>query len=133
MINLLLDVLVIVLPMPVLVRLQMSIEKRVGMSLMSAVGLVVTVISVLRLVETMGFNDTTNPTSMFCPRSTAFYRKVYADAVAARYRGLRPRRRLEQGSLNRRRNYVLLYARYSRTVQASVHGCTQSPIIRGIQ
>ncbi|KAL4994932.1 hypothetical protein BDV10DRAFT_197117 [Aspergillus recurvatus] len=62
-INIFLDILVIVLPMPVLVGLQMNIEKRVGMCLMFAVGLVVTVISVLRLVETVGFNDTTNPTS----------------------------------------------------------------------
>ncbi|KAL4899585.1 hypothetical protein BDW74DRAFT_171395 [Aspergillus multicolor] len=66
-INIVLDILVIVLPMPVLVRLQMSIEKRVGMCLMFAVGLVVTVISVLRLVETVGFNDTTNPTKDFVP------------------------------------------------------------------
>ncbi|KAL4971925.1 hypothetical protein BDW66DRAFT_155210 [Aspergillus desertorum] len=66
-INIFLDVLVIALPMPVLVRLHMSVEKRVGMCLMFAVGLVVTVISVLRLVETVGFNDTTNPTKDFVP------------------------------------------------------------------
>ncbi|KAL4745346.1 hypothetical protein BDW72DRAFT_208267 [Aspergillus terricola var. indicus] len=66
-INIFLDILVIALPMPVLVRLQMSIEKRVGMCLMFAVGLVVTVISILRLVETVGFNDTTNPTKDFVP------------------------------------------------------------------
>ncbi|KAL6233068.1 hypothetical protein BDW75DRAFT_246823 [Aspergillus navahoensis] len=65
--NIFLDILVIALPMPVLVRLQMSLEKRMGMCLMFAVGLVVTVISVLRLVETVGFNDTTNPTKDFVP------------------------------------------------------------------
>ncbi|KAL4757703.1 CFEM domain-containing protein [Aspergillus foveolatus] len=66
-INIFLDILVIALPMPVLVKLQMSIEKRVGMCLMFAVGLVVTIISILRLVETVGFNDTTNPTKDFVP------------------------------------------------------------------
>ncbi|KAL4987806.1 hypothetical protein BDW68DRAFT_197132 [Aspergillus falconensis] len=66
-INIFLDILVFALPMPVLVRLQMSIEKRVGICLMFAVGLVVTVISILRLVETVGFNDTTNPTKDFVP------------------------------------------------------------------
>ncbi|KAL4733771.1 hypothetical protein BDV11DRAFT_209946 [Aspergillus similis] len=66
-INIFLDILVIALPMPVLARLQMSIEKRVGVCLMFAAGLVVTVISVLRLVETVGFNDTANPTKDFVP------------------------------------------------------------------
>ena len=80
-INIVLDVVVIALPMPVLLRLQMQWEKRIGMCLMFAVGIVyvplsctsqpvlilylsrVTVISVFRLVETVGFNSTTNPTS----------------------------------------------------------------------
>jgi hypothetical protein len=39
-INIFLDILVIALPMPVLVKLHMSIEKRVGMCLIFAVGLV---------------------------------------------------------------------------------------------
>ncbi|CBF69517.1 hypothetical protein AN6415.2 [Aspergillus nidulans FGSC A4] len=47
-INIFLDVLVIALPMPVLVKLQMSIEKRVGMCLMFAVGLVYVVFLILR-------------------------------------------------------------------------------------
>ncbi|KAL4948458.1 hypothetical protein BDW69DRAFT_203517 [Aspergillus filifer] len=66
-INIVLDVLVILLPMPVLVKLHMSLEKRIGMCLMFAVGLVVTVISILRLVETVGFNTTMNPTKDFVP------------------------------------------------------------------
>ncbi|KAL4963655.1 CFEM domain-containing protein [Aspergillus stella-maris] len=66
-INIVLDVLVIILPMPVLVKLHMSLEKRVGMVLMFGVGLVVTVISILRLVETVGFNSTMNPTKDFVP------------------------------------------------------------------
>ncbi|KAL3467197.1 hypothetical protein BJX64DRAFT_192222 [Aspergillus heterothallicus] len=66
-INIILDVLVIGLPMPVLVKLHMPLEKRVGMVLMFGVGLVVTVISILRLVETVGFNSTTNPTKDFVP------------------------------------------------------------------
>ncbi|KAL4939192.1 hypothetical protein BDV06DRAFT_214513 [Aspergillus oleicola] len=66
-INIVLDVLVIILPMPVLVKLHMSLEKRIGMCLMFAVGLVVTVISMLRLVESVGFNTTMNPTKDFVP------------------------------------------------------------------
>ncbi|KAL4933239.1 CFEM domain-containing protein [Aspergillus undulatus] len=66
-INIVLDVLVIALPMPVLLRLQMSLEKRIGMCIMFAVGLVVTVISILRLVEAVGFNTTMNPTKDFVP------------------------------------------------------------------
>jgi hypothetical protein len=39
-INIVLDVVVIALPMPVLLKLQMSLEKRIGMCLMFAVGIV---------------------------------------------------------------------------------------------
>ncbi|KAL4916728.1 hypothetical protein BDW62DRAFT_218554 [Aspergillus aurantiobrunneus] len=66
-INIVLDVVVIALPMPILFKLQMSLEKRIGMCLMFAVGIVVTVISVFRLVEAVGFNSTTNPTKDFVP------------------------------------------------------------------
>ncbi|KAL4891144.1 hypothetical protein BDV59DRAFT_194593 [Aspergillus ambiguus] len=61
-INIILDVVVIGLPMPTLLKLRMSLEKRIGMCLMFAVGIVVTIISILRLVEAVGFNSTTNPT-----------------------------------------------------------------------
>lgn len=95
-INIVLDVVVIALPMPVLWKLQMSWEKRTGMCLMFAVGIVyvspfhyhhlpaasspnihnpsrVTVISVFRLVEAVGFNSTTNPTSTSPQLLFSFY------------------------------------------------------------
>ncbi|KAL4803358.1 hypothetical protein BDV18DRAFT_144636 [Aspergillus unguis] len=66
-INMFLDITVVLLPMPVLARLQMSLEKRVGMCVMFATGLVVTAVSILRLVKTVGFGNTTNPTKDFVP------------------------------------------------------------------
>ncbi|KAL5340231.1 hypothetical protein BJX70DRAFT_387454 [Aspergillus crustosus] len=66
-INIVLDVAVMAIPMPVLIKLQMSLEKRIGMCMMFAVGIVVTVISILRLVEAVGFNTTMNPTKDFVP------------------------------------------------------------------
>ncbi|KAF9895105.1 hypothetical protein FE257_000007 [Aspergillus nanangensis] len=62
-INIVLDVVVIGLPMPTLMKLRMSLGKRIGMCMMFAVGIIVTVISILRLYEGVGFNSTTNPTS----------------------------------------------------------------------
>ncbi|KAL3457761.1 hypothetical protein BJX64DRAFT_280358 [Aspergillus heterothallicus] len=64
-INIILDVGVVCIPMPTLLRLQMPLEKRLGVCVMFAVGIVVTVISIFRLVETVGFNSTTNPTKDF--------------------------------------------------------------------
>ncbi|KAL2857733.1 hypothetical protein BJY01DRAFT_201994 [Aspergillus pseudoustus] len=66
-INIVLDVAVVCIPMPTLMRLQMPLEKRLGVCVMFAVGIVVTVISIFRLVETVGFNSTTNPTKDFVP------------------------------------------------------------------
>ncbi|KAL2808665.1 CFEM domain-containing protein [Aspergillus granulosus] len=60
-------VFVICIPMPTLWNLQMPLEKRLGVCIMFAVGIVVTVISIFRLVETVGFNSTTNPTKDFVP------------------------------------------------------------------
>ncbi|KAL4918962.1 CFEM domain-containing protein [Aspergillus aurantiobrunneus] len=66
-INIVLDVGIMAIPMPTLFRLQMPLEKRLGVSVMFAVGIVVTIISIFRLVETVGFNSTTNPTKDFVP------------------------------------------------------------------
>ncbi|KAL3455725.1 hypothetical protein BJX64DRAFT_281876 [Aspergillus heterothallicus] len=65
--NIVMDVVVIAIPMPILWTLHMSFEKKVGMCVMFAVGIVVTVISIFRLVEAVGFNSTTNPTKDFVP------------------------------------------------------------------
>ncbi|KAL4962798.1 CFEM domain-containing protein [Aspergillus stella-maris] len=66
-INIILDVVVLVLPVPVLLKLQMPLKKRIGVVAMFVVGIAVTVISIFRLVETVGFNSTTNPTRDFVP------------------------------------------------------------------
>ncbi|KAL5339152.1 CFEM domain-containing protein [Aspergillus crustosus] len=66
-INILLDVGITLLPMPVLLRLHMSRGKRAGVVAIFAVGVVVTIISIMRLVETVGFNNTDNPTKAFVP------------------------------------------------------------------
>ncbi|KAL4808400.1 CFEM domain-containing protein [Aspergillus unguis] len=66
-INIVLDVIIVCLPMPVLLKLQMPIGKRLGIISMFAVGIAVTVISIMRLVETVGFNSTENPTKDFVP------------------------------------------------------------------
>ncbi|KAL2787397.1 hypothetical protein BJX66DRAFT_284924 [Aspergillus keveii] len=65
--NIVLDVVVIGIPMPILFRLHMSREKKVGMCVMFAVGIVVTVVSIFRLVDAVGFNSTMNPTKDFVP------------------------------------------------------------------
>ncbi|BCS24862.1 CFEM domain-containing protein [Aspergillus puulaauensis] len=65
--NIVLDVLIVAIPMPTLATLHMPLEKRLGVCVMFAVGIVVTVISIFRLVETVGFNQTTNPTRDFVP------------------------------------------------------------------
>ncbi|KAL2813027.1 CFEM domain-containing protein [Aspergillus granulosus] len=65
--NIVMDVVVIGIPMPILFKLHMSLEKRIGMCVMFAVGIVVTVISIFRLVEAVGFNNTMNPTKDFVP------------------------------------------------------------------
>ncbi|KAL4868859.1 hypothetical protein BDV12DRAFT_196839 [Aspergillus spectabilis] len=43
----------------------MSVEKHVGVIVIFAVGIVVTIISIMRLVETVGFNNTDNPSRTF--------------------------------------------------------------------
>ncbi|KAL4930776.1 CFEM domain-containing protein [Aspergillus undulatus] len=66
-INIILDVVVLVIPVPTLLTLQMPLRKRLGVAAMFVVGIAVTVISIFRLVETVGFNSTTNPTRDFVP------------------------------------------------------------------
>ncbi|KAL4882906.1 CFEM domain-containing protein [Aspergillus karnatakaensis] len=66
-INILLDVGITIVPMPILIKLHMTLEKKVGVIAMFAVGVVVTLISIMRLVKTVGFNSTNNPTKDFIP------------------------------------------------------------------
>ncbi|RDW60455.1 CFEM domain-containing protein [Aspergillus mulundensis] len=66
-INILLDVVITIMPLPIVVKLHMPLGKRLGVMLMFGVGIVVTIISIMRLVKTVGFNSTQNPTKDFVP------------------------------------------------------------------
>ncbi|KAL2867422.1 uncharacterized protein BJX67DRAFT_381124 [Aspergillus lucknowensis] len=66
-INIVLDAIIIGLPLPTLIKLNLSTNKKVGVCLMFLVGTLVTLISILRLTTTMGFLDSTNPTRDLIP------------------------------------------------------------------
>ncbi|RDW93381.1 CFEM domain-containing protein [Aspergillus mulundensis] len=60
--NIVFDVLIITLPMPTLLKLNMSVRKKVGVIFMFAVGLVVTLISIFRCISLIRFDIFDNPT-----------------------------------------------------------------------
>ncbi|KAL4911449.1 hypothetical protein BDW74DRAFT_142929 [Aspergillus multicolor] len=60
--NIVFDVLIITLPMPTLLKLNMSRRKKLGVIFMFAVGLVVTFISIFRCVSLIQFDIFDNPT-----------------------------------------------------------------------
>ncbi|KAL4990563.1 hypothetical protein BDW68DRAFT_174800 [Aspergillus falconensis] len=66
-VNIILDVTITVIPMPIVLKLHMPLGKRLAVLVMFGVGLAVTIISIMRLVETVGFNSTQNPTKDFVP------------------------------------------------------------------
>ncbi|KAL4944492.1 hypothetical protein BDV06DRAFT_220227 [Aspergillus oleicola] len=62
-INIILDVVIIVLPLPTVFKLQMKLKKKVWVFVVFLIGLVVTVVSVLRFVYALlNFDMTHNPT-----------------------------------------------------------------------
>ncbi|KAI0168811.1 hypothetical protein BJ166DRAFT_523355 [Pestalotiopsis sp. NC0098] len=61
-INMSLDIIIFVLPIPQLWALQMSTKRKLGVILMFTVGLFVTICSVIRLQTIMEFGNSTNPT-----------------------------------------------------------------------
>ncbi|KAL6234812.1 hypothetical protein BDW75DRAFT_230815 [Aspergillus navahoensis] len=66
-INIILDVAITIIPMPIVLKLHMPLGKRLAVLVMFGVGLAVTIISIMRLVEAVGFNSTQNPTKDFVP------------------------------------------------------------------
>ncbi|KAL4928119.1 CFEM domain-containing protein [Aspergillus undulatus] len=68
-INIILDVFVIGLPIPTLLKLKLSNTKKAGVCMMFLIGLLVTVLSILRLSTTTGFMKSSNPTRDFVPVS----------------------------------------------------------------
>lgn len=61
-INIILDIAIIALPMPELYKLSMGTRQKIHVVMMFSVGLVVTVISCLRLATLLKFGGTTNMT-----------------------------------------------------------------------
>ncbi|KAL2825090.1 hypothetical protein BDW59DRAFT_172580 [Aspergillus cavernicola] len=60
--NIFLDVVIIGLPMPTLFQLTLSWRRKVGVCMMFAVGIVVTIVSILRFMASLSFDMTDNPT-----------------------------------------------------------------------
>ncbi|KAL4809821.1 hypothetical protein BDV18DRAFT_49605 [Aspergillus unguis] len=87
--NIIFDVFIIALPLPVLWNLQLSIPKKIGVSLMFLVGLVVTVLSILRLVFTFGFLKSSNPTRDFVPVSIWSVLEIDIGIICACFPGMR--------------------------------------------
>ena len=63
-INVILDFVILGLPMPIIVKLEMNMRKKALVLLMFSTGLIVTVISILRLQVLVHFGGTTNFTCM---------------------------------------------------------------------
>lgn len=63
--NVILDVIVLALPMPVITKLELNKRKKFFILLMFSVGFVVTVVSILRLQVLVQFGGTTNFTCMY--------------------------------------------------------------------
>lgn len=58
--NVILDVVVLLLPMPVIAKLELNVRKKILILLMFSIGFVVTVVSILRLQVLVQFGGTTN-------------------------------------------------------------------------
>lgn len=67
-INIVLDLSVIILPLPELFRLSMSLRKKVQIIMMFAVGFFVTCVSIIRLRSLVEFGNTQNVTRESLPR-----------------------------------------------------------------
>ncbi|KAL5333213.1 hypothetical protein BJX70DRAFT_406476 [Aspergillus crustosus] len=87
--NIILDVVVIALPLPTLLRLSLSIMKKLGICLMFVIGLVVTVISILRLTTSLGFLTSPNPTREFIPVSIWSFLEIDLGIICACLPGIR--------------------------------------------
>ncbi|KAL2845944.1 hypothetical protein BJY01DRAFT_177308 [Aspergillus pseudoustus] len=64
-INILLDVVIIGLPLSTLIRLNLSWAKKIGICSMFAIGIVVTIVSILRFTSSLSFDMLDNPTKNF--------------------------------------------------------------------
>jgi hypothetical protein len=90
-INILLDLCVIILPLPELFRLSMSLRKKVQIIMMFAVGFFVTFVSIIRLRSLVEFGNTQNVTRRFpiqmtgsCPDTDARKQRTTSRSVTGR-------------------------------------------------
>ncbi|KAL4937711.1 hypothetical protein BDV06DRAFT_226682 [Aspergillus oleicola] len=88
-INIILDVFIICLPLPTLLKLELKMSKKIGVCFMFLIGLLVTVLSILRLSTTTGFMKSTNPTRDFVPVSIWSALEIDLAIICACFPGVR--------------------------------------------
>ncbi|KAL4879257.1 hypothetical protein BJY04DRAFT_220375 [Aspergillus karnatakaensis] len=88
-INIVLDVVIIALPMPTLLALNLSCGRKAGICVMFAGGIVVTVVSILRFVSSLSFDMTDNPTKNFVSIGVWSLLEVYLSIICACMPGIR--------------------------------------------
>ncbi|KAL4901223.1 hypothetical protein BDW74DRAFT_86925 [Aspergillus multicolor] len=87
--NIVFDVIVICLPLPVLLKLNMSKTKKTGVCLMFLTGLVVTALSIIRLTTTFNFLKSMNPTRDFVPVCVWSVLEIDLGIICACFPGMR--------------------------------------------
>ncbi|KAL4955810.1 hypothetical protein BDW69DRAFT_182177 [Aspergillus filifer] len=88
-INIILDVWIICLPLPTLLKLKLKMTKKIGVCVMFLIGLLVTILSILRLSTTTGFLKSTNPTRDFVPVSIWSVLEIDLAIICACFPGMR--------------------------------------------
>ncbi|KAL2867365.1 CFEM domain-containing protein [Aspergillus lucknowensis] len=88
-INILLDVVIIGLPTHTLLKLNLSWRRKLAICSMFAVGIVVTIVSILRFVSSLHFDITDNPTKKFVPVGAWSLVEVYLSIICACMPGIR--------------------------------------------
>ncbi|KAL3482105.1 hypothetical protein BJX99DRAFT_243126 [Aspergillus californicus] len=88
-INILLDVVMIGLPVPTVIKMNISRRKKVGICSIFAVGIVVTIVSIIRLVKSLSFNMNDNPTKKFVEVGMWSGIEVYLSIICACMPGIR--------------------------------------------
>ncbi|BCS21922.1 CFEM domain-containing protein [Aspergillus puulaauensis] len=88
-INILLDLVIISLPMPTLLSMNLSWRKKLAICVMFAVGIVVSVVSVFRLVSSIKLDITNNPTKSLVNIGIWSLVEVYLALICACMPGIR--------------------------------------------
>ncbi|KAI4658853.1 uncharacterized protein J4E79_006612 [Alternaria viburni] len=99
-IEIMLDVAILSLPLPMLARLQMSWKKKVQIISMFAVGFIIFIVSCLRLWALVRFDQSSNPTCEICSKSESSGKRSYVSSDD-RYRMRRSGHRLSLGGISK--------------------------------